>query len=171
MKKIVFLLLLPAFTSNVLAQSRLSLCTADEQVAFSCHVGRKIASLCASKKLSKTEGYVQYRFGLPAKVEMTYPEQIGVHPSRTFKWGVLGFSGGGTDYYRFSNHGYDYVVYSGFGKGWTQEGVVVEKDGRRLQSLVCKDAALGDENWRVMYSAGIPQIDDSNGFDMPAPRQ
>ena len=97
---------------------------------------------------------------------MIYP-QTKAHPSTVFRWGVLGFSGGGTDYYRFSNAGYDYVVYSGLGKDWSKEGVVVEKDGKRLQSLVCKNDALDDQNWKVMYSAGIPQIDDPNGFDMP----
>lgn len=157
-------LCLPALSAW--SQARPSLCTADERIAFSCAVGRKVASLCASADLSKTTGYVQYRYGRPGKIEMTYP-QDKVHPSAVFKWGVLGFAGGGTDYYRFSNEGYDYVVYSGMGRGWTQEGIVVEKSGKRLQSLVCKGDALDGENWKVMYSAGIPKIDDPNGFYMP----
>jgi len=159
---VFFALTLLSFSS----QARDSLCAQDEQIAFSCSVGRKIVSLCASSDLSKTAGYVQYRYGQRGKVEMTYP-QTNVHPSTVFRWGVLGFSGGGTDYYRFSNAGYDYVVYSGLGKDWSKEGVVVEKDGKRLQSLVCKNDALDDQNWKVMYSAGIPKIDDPNGFDMP----
>ncbi|HSS19188.1 MAG TPA: hypothetical protein VLL54_03880 [Pyrinomonadaceae bacterium] len=59
-----------------------SLCARSEQVIFSCAVKRegsrqstanKLASLCASRKLSKEEGYLQYRFGQPGKVELEYP--------------------------------------------------------------------------------------------------
>jgi hypothetical protein len=52
-----------------------SLCTADEQVIFSCSLQRsgKIASLCGSKNLDKTTGYIQYRFGLPEKTELEFP--------------------------------------------------------------------------------------------------
>jgi hypothetical protein len=143
-----------------------SLCAKDEQVAFSCHVGAKIASLCASPDLSPDQGWVQYRFGKKGAVELTYPA-VKEHPRKYFRWGVNGYSGGGTDYFRFSNGGYDYVVYSGFGKGWTKEGVAVEKDGKRVASLVCKDAALDGDNWKIMYSAKLPQIPGGNEFDMP----
>jgi len=59
-----------------------SLCAKSEQIIFSCGVkrtgsrkatGNKIASLCASRKLTREEGYLQYRFGLPGKVELEYP--------------------------------------------------------------------------------------------------
>lgn len=58
-----------------------SLCARSEQVVFACVVRRaksragipKIVSLCASKKLTRDEGYLQYRFGLPSKIELTFP--------------------------------------------------------------------------------------------------
>lgn len=37
-------------------QRRESLCSKEEKVAFSCQVGNKIASLCASADLSDTSG-------------------------------------------------------------------------------------------------------------------
>jgi len=45
-------------------------------VVFSCPVKRsnKIVSLCSSAKLAKTSGYLQYRFGLPGKVELEFPK-------------------------------------------------------------------------------------------------
>ena len=155
------------FAATASAHARESLCSKDEQIAFSCRVGNKLASLCASADLSKTTGYVQYRYGRKDKVELVFPESKA-HPRAYFRWGVNGYSGGGTDYFRFSNKGYDYVVYSGIGKGWAKDGIVVEKNGKRLSSQVCKNDALGPDNWAVMYSADLPRIEgDGNEFDMP----
>ena len=52
-----------------------SLCAKDERVIFSCPIKRpaKIVSVCASKDLTSDRGYIQYRFGLPAKVELEFP--------------------------------------------------------------------------------------------------
>lgn len=48
-------------------------CEPTEQIVFSCRIGPKIASLCASKRLTATEGHVQYRFGPPGRVELAAP--------------------------------------------------------------------------------------------------
>jgi hypothetical protein len=60
---------LPALQSN-------TLCAKDERIIFSCPVKRpaKIVSVCASKDLTSERGYLQYRFGLPGKVELEYPK-------------------------------------------------------------------------------------------------
>jgi hypothetical protein len=44
-----------------------SLCTKGEKVVFSCALksSTKTVSLCSSQKLTKSEGYLQYRFGVP----------------------------------------------------------------------------------------------------------
>jgi hypothetical protein len=52
-----------------------SLCTSGETVIFSCSTAKgKVISLCASADLSKTTGWLQYRFGTPKKIELEYPE-------------------------------------------------------------------------------------------------
>ena len=58
------------------AQQPNTLCARDERVIFSCPVKRpaKIVSLCAAKELTSDRGYLQYRFGLPGKVELEYPK-------------------------------------------------------------------------------------------------
>lgn len=141
------------------AMARESLCTKDEQVAFSCAVkGNKLVSLCASPDLSKTTGYVQYRFGKKGAVEFTYP-QLTDNPRTHFLWGVTAYSGGGVDYFRFASGDYQYVVYGGGGKGWNKEGVVVEQGGKRVSNLLCRTEALDQNNWQVMYSAGLPSIE------------
>ena len=48
-------------------------CSSDENIVFSCSVGKKTASVCASKDAVKDKGYVQYRFGVIGKPEMTFP--------------------------------------------------------------------------------------------------
>src|SRR5436190_23805674 len=54
-----------------------SLCAKDERVIFSCPIKRpaKTVSVCASKDLTSDRGYIQYRFGLPAKVELEFPKE------------------------------------------------------------------------------------------------
>lgn len=53
-----------------------SLCAKDERIIFSCEVRRsaKLVSLCASGELTKESGYLQYRFGLPARIELEFPK-------------------------------------------------------------------------------------------------
>jgi hypothetical protein len=57
--------------------SAATLCQPDEQVLFSCPVKYKdrLVSLCGSKDLSAANGYLQYRFGAPDKIELQFPEQ------------------------------------------------------------------------------------------------
>ena len=67
----------PAGASEQLAaQQSNTLCAKDERVIFSCPVKRpaKIVSLCAAKDLTSDRGYLQYRFGLPGKIELEYPK-------------------------------------------------------------------------------------------------
>lgn len=143
-----------------------TLCAKDEQVAFSCHVKGKIVSLCASADLSATAGTVQYRYGKKNALELIYPS-TPEDPRKVFRWGVTAYSGGGADYFRFANGGFGYTVYSGFGRGWQKEGVTVEKDGKRVASLVCGDSALPAENWKVMYSAKLPKVAEGDEFEVP----
>lgn len=54
-----------------------TLCARDERVIFSCPLRRpaKIVSVCAAKNLTRETGYLQYRFGLPGKVELEFPRE------------------------------------------------------------------------------------------------
>src|SRR6185503_12999879 len=54
-----------------------SLCENTEKVVFSCGIAKpaKIVSLCSSKELTKDRGYLQYRFGLPGKIELEFPKE------------------------------------------------------------------------------------------------
>lgn len=54
-----------------------SLCSQGERVVWSCETvkERKIASLCSSKDLDKTRGYLQYRYGRMGQVELEFPRE------------------------------------------------------------------------------------------------
>ena len=121
-----------------------SLCLMDEHIIFSCAVKRtgKIISLCASKDLAKERGYLQYRFGLPGRVELEFPK------SRTGTQQQFRYS----HYFRaqvdlteisFSINGYQYQVtddYNGEEKpAQTVQGVSVTAPGKPKEvSFVCR---------------------------------
>jgi len=51
------------------------LCTKAEKTIWTCTIQKtmKTASLCASKDLDSSKGYVQYRFGKAGKIELQFP--------------------------------------------------------------------------------------------------
>jgi hypothetical protein len=58
------------------AKQTITLCAPDERVIFTCALRQsaKIVSVCASKDLTNEKGYLQYRFGMPGKVELEFPK-------------------------------------------------------------------------------------------------
>ena len=89
-----------------------SLCAKDERIIFSCVTKRaaKIVSLCASKDLTNDRGYLQYRFGLPAKIELEFPKnrqgtQPQFHYSHYFRYQV------DLTEINFTIDGYDYQIF------------------------------------------------------------
>lgn len=111
-------------------------CTSQEDVIFDCPIGKKHVSVC------NNGGDLQYRFGRLGSTELAFPQSPEENASVT--QGTIMLSGGGGDYLRFSNGDYDYVVYSAEGRGVLNEGVVVEKDGKRLTTLKCSSYATNN---------------------------
>lgn len=127
-----------------------SLCARDERIIFSCPVKKpaKIVSLCASKNLTADQGYLQYRFGLPGKVELEFPkERTGTQ--QKFQY---------THYFRaqvdlteisFSNNGYEYQItddYNGEEKpAQSIQGIMVTAPGKPKEvSLACRTKPKAD---------------------------
>lgn len=69
------LLTSPRPTSESESKTIGSLCHPGEKIIFSCSLrpNGKIVSLCGSKVLSQSSGYIQYRFGVPSNVELEFP--------------------------------------------------------------------------------------------------
>jgi len=120
-----------------------SLCAKDERVIFSCPVKRpaKIVSICASKALTSERGYLQYRFGLPGKIELEYPKDRN-GTQQKFKY---------THYFRaqvdlteigFTIDGYEYSVFNDYNgeekPAVSSQGVSVTAPGKPKEvSFVC----------------------------------
>jgi hypothetical protein len=151
----------PAAAKPAAAPAQASHCTPAETVVFSCATGSRIASVCASRQVSPTAGYVQYRFGKPGDpLEMSLPEGQ-VHPRKAAYGEAVPFAGGGGAWMRFRNGPTGYVVYSGIGKwgpgGATAEkaGVAVEKNGKRTATVKCVGKAVGELGPDWFGKAGI----------------
>ena len=122
-------------------------CTSAEQIVFSCTIGKKILSVCASNILSKQAGYMQYRFGQKNKIEMSYPE-TPQHPRQFIFFSSVPYAGGGEAHLRFANGQYEYIVYDRTTKGeWGKAGhrptffsagVVIRKDKKIISNLKCR---------------------------------
>ena len=135
-----------------------SLCAKAERIIFSCLTKRsgvrstgglsKIASLCASRDLDKHRGYLQYRYGLPGKVELEFPS------SRTGTQQMFQY----THYMRyqvdlteinFEINGYQYQIFDDYNgeekPRISTEGVSVTAPGKPKEvSFVCRTKAKAD---------------------------
>jgi hypothetical protein len=127
-----------------------TLCAKEERVIFSCPVKRpaRIVSLCSSQELTSGKGYVQYRFGLPGRVELEYPKDRSGSQAK-FRY---------THYFRaqvdlteisFSVNGYQYQItddYNGEEKpAQSLQGVSVTAPGKSKEvSFVCRTKPKAD---------------------------
>ena len=140
-------------------------CVLPERAVFSCTTGTKIIAVCRSQDLSASSGTLQYRFGRPAAVELSYPPP-GTDWRAVTRGGTLTYSGGGGAWLAFTNAPYRYVVYSAVGKGWgSKAGVVVEKSGKRIANLACKGKAVSELGLDLFSQVGIEEAED--GFELP----
>ena len=127
-----------------------TLCSKNERVIFSCPIKRpaKIVSVCASKDLTAERGYLQYRFGLPGKIELEFPkERTGTQ--QEFKY---------THYFRaqvdlteinFTINGYEYQVFDDYNgeekPAQSSQGVSVTAPGKPKEvSFVCRAKPTAD---------------------------
>jgi len=109
-----------------------SLCSKEEATVWSCQIRKKIYSVCASKNLAETTGYLQYRAGVLGKVDFIYPRGLE-HPKDYFTFGMLAR---GT-WLAFSNGSYRYWI----AEEVTGKPVIeVSKDDRVLSAIECDDS-------------------------------
>ena len=125
-----------------------TLCENTEKVVFSCQLkSGKVVSLCGSSKFTKSDGYLQYRFGLPGKLELEYPQQRS-DSQKSFHY---------RHYFRaqidlteisFSANGYTYTVFSNYNDEGTpaisDQGVKVTPASKKEVSYGCRSKANAD---------------------------
>jgi hypothetical protein len=150
------------FASGVYAQSD-SLCEGSrvENTIFSCQVKKKTLSICASTNLSKTSGYIQYRYGINGgKMDLEFPTQ-SQKPSDFFLIGIeTNYTYGDLNWLRGTKGEFSYVVYSNFmHKGNEESGVKVFKNSKMIANLKCDEP---DESFEVSQFEDILKKDKVN---------
>ena len=127
-----------------------SLCGKGEKVVFSCSVkgSSRIVSLCSSIKLTKTEGYLQYRFGLPGKIELEYPkERAG--SLKQFEYSHYFRAQVDRTTISFSVNGYSYSIFDNY-EGeekpivWDEGLTVTSPDSKKDVTYSCRGRAKAD---------------------------
>jgi hypothetical protein len=157
-------LVLPLLLASApaLADTRPSLCQAGDTAVFSCAIGSKTASLCASGDIGPGQGSLTYRFGRKGAIELTHPE-TPAPPDQSFSTAVIGDAGFAGDIVRFSRGDTRYTLYSIIVKGQGErDGIRVTRDGRQLADLKCKDFALGADAWKLLYRAKLPKAEPAS---------
>ncbi len=148
------------------AASVASHCFSNEQIIFSCTThSNQLISICAPQNTNPKQGYMQYRFGSPGYFpEFIYPSN---HDSaqKFFYSGNLTYSGGGGAYLKFMNAGYTYVVYTGIGRGWEQEGLVISDGIDEIASYTCKGPWTSEIGPDLFSHLSLKT--DPDGFGIP----
>ena len=140
-------------------------CVDTEQTLFSCSTGRNLVSVCGSAELSGSAGWLQYRFGPPGAPQLSQPA-LGAAWRERVSAGTVMYSGGGGAYLMFHHPPYRTTVYSADGRGWGHKaGVVVDKQGKPLVKLRCRQAETSELGPDLFERARIPPA--SNGFSLP----
>lgn len=145
-------------SAQTVPQRNTTLCKPQEAVVFSCHIHKKIVSICSSGADSEIGSYMQYRFGLPDGIEMRLPN-VPSSPTSSFHGARIESNNGrdATGYLRINNGSYSYIVYQATSyDGDRPGGLVVEKDGKIISRQMCNESyntkVLSYRFWR---STGI----------------
>ena len=123
-----------------------SLCESTEKTVFSCTVGKtsKIVSLCSSKELTKDKGYLQYRFGLPGKIELEFPKQREQTQS-AFKYSHYFRAQFDQTEISFTTNEYEYAIFDDYNgeqkPAQRDQGIRITSPGGKETTLNCRGKA------------------------------
>ena len=127
-----------------------SLCNTDEVVVFSCTTRQsgKIVSLCSSKDLTKDHGYVQYRFGLPGKIELEFPKERQ-QTQQAFNYNHYFRAQFDQTEISFTSNGYEYSIFDDYNgeerPARSEQGVrVTPPNNGKEVTLTCRGRAKAD---------------------------
>lgn len=118
---LLMLVLTVSFSSHSFSQEinneDATLCNTQEDIYFNCHLtGGKIVAVCASMSTTATTGYVQYRYGSPGSLEMSFPNK-NIPPKGVFKFVNASEGSVNKDILKFKNGDYTYMIHQGYISG------------------------------------------------------
>lgn len=131
-----------------------TLCAAAEQVVLSCMTGVRWLSLCASADFDGEQGYLQYRYGVPGRIELEFPRQRSEwrrrirasvnHPTNDD--GSKGVAGE----IEFAQGSYAYRVEYLLDAGQPSGGVTVSKASRQVAEHDCAPASIRADSFDLL---------------------
>jgi hypothetical protein len=127
-------------------QTQPSLCESSEKIVFNCTVGKasKIVSLCSSKDLTKDRGYLQYRFGMPGKIELEFPKQREQTLS-AFKYSHYFRAQFDQTEISFTTDGYEYAIFDDYNgeqkPAQHDQGIRITPPNGKETTLTCRGRA------------------------------
>jgi hypothetical protein len=130
-------------------QGAVSLCEKGEKVIFTCAIQKpaRIGSLCSSPNVTKEQGYVQYRFGLPGKIELEFPK-TRARTQAVFKYSHYFRAQVDETEISFTSDAYQYAIfddYNGEQKPASHDqGVRVTAPDGKETTLSCRGRAKAD---------------------------
>ena len=127
-------------------------CNENEDVIFSCDVGKKIVSVCSSKNLSNPA--IQYRFGRIGNIEASVPSN-----PNNFHNSVTGYhlNVGGTAEVKGMEFINGDVTY---GINTIENYLYVRKNGKDIANLTCRDKAKDNIKIGYLRKLGIEIEED-----------
>jgi hypothetical protein len=150
-------------------------CVADEVPVFTCKIGEKIVSICASKILDENQGYLQYRFGRKNKIDLEIP------PKSAYKPAMVGYkivlcASCYANYIRFTNSDYRYYVFGASVRGPNDpktgastrdepSGVVVMKNDKIIYSRRCTIPAFDHNVGEHFWGKAVITLDAEDDVD------
>lgn len=134
-----------------------TLCLHDEQIFFSCDVGKKIVSICTTP-LNTAAPYMEYRFGSEKNIEMHYRADA-LHPK--FNRVEVNYASNTATILWFRNADTDYLLNFPMKGGPSLE---VKKAGETIAEMSCKNgwaATIGEPEQRSPFISEKPNTDYS----------
>jgi hypothetical protein len=128
------------------------LCAKDEITLWSCETGKRAYSLCSSRTVTRTTGYMQYRAASAGKVVFTYPAEKKP-PLGSF---VYNSFGNGNASIEFTNNGYGYTLFDPLREGSSIRVSPPAPSGKPTE-IKCGGNQTLQVNYtmRLMYDAGV----------------
>lgn len=159
------------------AVSAKSLCESVEHTLFTCSIGKKAVSVCASKDLSHTSGYMQYRFGRSKQaLELVYPAQQ-VHPAALFSYDETGYAKSSLENLFFVRAQFTYTIYresAAFDANGA--GIIVKSADGKSVRLSCKEEnpasglyLLHDLGLRVLPEESLASLEEPAALSAESP--
>ncbi|MDB5207303.1 MAG: hypothetical protein JWR72_2378 [Flavisolibacter sp.] len=144
------------------------LCKSNEFVVFSFSTkANKTASLCVTKKITTTSGYLIYRFGTKAKNELTFPSDT-LNSFSQFSFAHYNRGGGkqnaamNINSFRFTNGGYTYTLY----ENWNSEddryskGIIAENNKTSKNTTINAKVKVIGSLYPFTYTNMVTESDE-----------